>query len=440
MGGQIPNNLAFRLHQAGVKILGTSPEDIDRAEDRNKFSALLDELGVDQPVWMSMIDAGDAERVVDRLGGFPVLVRPSYVLSGAAMSVAHEPQELRRILSRASRINPDYPVVVSKFEVHAREIEIDAVADRGEIVLWAVSEHIEDAGVHSGDATLVLPPQTLYIRTIRQTRRIAAAIARELNITGPFNIQFLAKLGAVKVIECNLRASRSFPFVSKVTGTNFAAEATNRMLGLKRETSNQTLALDYVGVKVPMFSFSRIVGADPMLGVEMSSTGEVGCLGADLDEALLHGLLATGFRFPTAGVLLSLGPIAEKYSFSDEARLIVDELGLPIYATKGTAERLIEVGIDCVAVEKEPGEGTSAFDVIDDGRVDLVINIPREYDEQGRPDGYKIRRHAVDAGIPLITDLKLAGAVVEALRSKRPRDLGVVAWDEYVKRGAIPLS
>ena len=440
MGGQIPNNLAFRLHQAGVKILGTSPEDIDRAEDRNKFSALLDELGVDQPVWMSMIDAGDAERVVDRLGGFPVLVRPSYVLSGAAMSVAHEPQELRRILSRASRINPDYPVVVSKFEVHAREIEIDAVADRGEIVLWAVSEHIEDAGVHSGDATLVLPPQTLYIRTIRQTRRIAAAIAKELNITGPFNIQFLAKLGAVKVIECNLRASRSFPFVSKVTGTNFAAEATNRMLGLKRETSNQTLALDYVGVKVPMFSFSRIVGADPMLGVEMSSTGEVGCLGADLDEALLHGLLATGFRFPTAGVLLSLGPIAEKYSFSDEARLIVDELGLPIYATKGTAERLIEVGIDCVAVEKEPGEGTSAFDVIDDGRVDLVINIPREYDEQGRPDGYKIRRHAVDAGIPLITDLKLAGAVVEALRSKRPRDLGVVAWDEYVKRGAIPLS
>ena len=440
MGGQIPNNLAFRLHQAGVKILGTSPEDIDRAEDRNKFSALLDELGVDQPVWMSMIDAGDAERVVDRLGGFPVLVRPSYVLSGAAMSVAHEPQELRRILSRAARINPDYPVVVSKFEVHAHEIEIDAVADQGEIVLWAVSEHIEDAGVHSGDATLVLPPQTLYIRTIRQTRRIAAAIARELNITGPFNIQFLAKLGAVKVIECNLRASRSFPFVSKVTGTNFAAEATNRMLGLKRETSNQTLALDYVGVKVPMFSFSRIVGADPMLGVEMSSTGEVGCLGADLDEALLHGLLATGFRFPTAGVLLSLGPIAEKYSFSDEARLIVDELGLPIYATKGTAERLIEVGIDCVAVAKEPGEGTSAFDVIDDGRVDLVINIPREYDEQGRPDGYKIRRHAVDAGIPLITDLKLAGAVVEALRSKRPRDLGIVAWDEYVQRGAIPLS
>jgi carbamoyl-phosphate synthase large subunit len=248
MGGQIPNNLAFRLHQAGVEILGTSSEDIDRAEDRNKFSALLDELGVDQPRWMSMTDAGDAEQLVERLGGFPVLVRPSYVLSGAAMSVAHEPHELSRILARATRINPDYPVMVSKFEVRAREIEIDAVADQGEIVLWAVSGHIEDAGVHSGDATLVLPPQTLYIRTIREIRRIAAAIAKELQITGPFNIQFLAKLGEVKVIECNLRASRSFPFVSKVTGTNFAAEATNRMLGIRHAISNETLALDYVGV------------------------------------------------------------------------------------------------------------------------------------------------------------------------------------------------
>jgi len=440
MGGQIPNNLAFRLHQEGIKILGTSPEDIDRAEDRNKFSALLDEIGVDQPRWMSLTDANDAQKIVEHLGGFPVLVRPSYVLSGAAMSVAHEPQELSRILSRAARINPDYPVVVSKFEVHAREIEIDAVADQGEIVLWAVSEHIEDAGVHSGDATLVLPPQTLYIRTIRQIRRIAAAIARELNITGPFNMQFLAKLGAVKVIECNLRASRSFPFVSKVTGTNFAAEATRRMLGLKHDVSNETLALDYVGVKVPMFSFSRIVGADPMLGVEMTSTGEVGCLGADLNEALLHGLLATGFRFPSAGVLLSLGPIAEKYSFADEARLIVEELGLPIYATRGTAERLIEVGVDCIAVEKEPGPGTSALDVIDDGRVDLVINIPRDYDEQGRPDGYLIRRRAVDAGIPLVTDLQLAGAVVEALRARRPHELGVVPWNDYIGRRTVPLS
>ena len=317
------------------------------------------------------------------------------------MSVAHEPKELGRILSRAARINPDYPVVVSKFEVRAREIEIDAVADHGEIVLWAVSEHIEDAGVHSGDATLVLPPQTLYIKTIREIRRIAAAIARELQITGPFNIQFLAKLGAVKVIECNLRASRSFPFVSKVTGTNFAVEATNRMLGVRRAVSNDTLSLDYVGVKVPMFSFSRIVGADPMLGVEMTSTGEVGCLGADLNEALLHGLLATGFRFPTAGVLVSLGPIEDKYSFAEEVRLIVDEIGLPVYATVGTAERLAEVGVDCIPVEKDSGDGISALDLIEDGSVDLVINIPREYDEQGRPDGYKIRRRAVDAGISL---------------------------------------
>ncbi len=440
MGGQIPNNLAIQLHRAGVKILGTNPENIDRAEDRSKFSALLDELGVDQPRWMKLTDADDADQIVERLGGFPVLVRPSYVLSGAAMSVAHEPQELGRILSRAAAINPDHPVVVSKFETHAREIEIDAVADQGEIILWAVSEHIEDAGVHSGDATLVLPPQKLYIGTIRRIRQIAASIAKALQITGPFNMQFLAKHRAVKVIECNLRASRSFPFVSKVTGTNFAAEATRRMLGVRRPVTNETLALDYVGVKVPMFSFGRIVGADPMLGVEMTSTGEVGCLGGDLNEALLHGLLATGFRFPQSGVLLSLGPIEEKYSFVEDARLIAEELGLPVYATKGTAERLSEVGIECTAVEKGHGNGLSALDLIDDGRVDLVINIPIEYDEQGRPDGYLIRRRAVDAGIPLFTDLKLAGAVVEALRSVQPGQLDVVAWGDYLERQTVPLN
>jgi carbamoyl-phosphate synthase large subunit len=363
------------------------------------------------------------------------------VLSGAAMSVAHEPQELNRILSKARKISQDRPVVVSKFETHAREIEIDAVADSGEIALWAISEHIEDAGVHSGDATLVLPPQSLYISTIRRVRQIAASIARALNITGPFNMQFLAKHHSVKVIECNLRASRSFPFVSKVIGQNFAAEAMNRMLGVKRATSNDSLGLDFVGVKVPMFSFSRIVGADPMLGVEMTSTGEVGCLGADLAEALLHGMLATGFRIPRTGVLLSLGPIAEKYAFVDEAKLIAEELKLPIFATRGTAERLLEVGIPCTAVEKESVAGsTSAIDLIDQQAVDLVINIPREYDEQGRPDGYFIRRRAVDAGIPLITDLKLAGAVVEALRSRSFEDLDVVAWGEFLNRQAIPLS
>jgi len=441
MGGQIPNNLAIRLHREGVKILGTSAEDIDRAEDRNKFSSLLDDLGIDQPRWFHVTDIAQAESTVDKLGGYPVLVRPSYVLSGAAMSVAHEPQELSRILSKARRISKDRPVVVSKFETHAREIEIDAVADSGEIVLWAISEHVEDAGVHSGDATLVLPPQSLYISTIRRIRQIAAALAKALSITGPFNMQFLAKHQSVKVIECNLRASRSFPFVSKVLGQNFAAEATNRMLGEKKITHNDSLGLDFVGVKVPMFSFARIVGADPMLGVEMTSTGEVGCMGADLPEALLHGLLATGFRFPTRGVLLSLGPIPEKYGFVDETKLISEELGLPIYATRGTAERLLEVDIPCISVEKDRVEGAqSALDVIDRQLVDLVINIPREYDDQGRPDGYHIRRRAVDAGIPLITDLKLAAAVVEALRSRKLADLGVVAWGDYLDRQAIPLS
>jgi carbamoyl-phosphate synthase large subunit len=439
MGGQLPNNLAMQLHHAGVKVLGTAPEDIDRAEDRNKFGALLDDLGIDQPRWFHVTDISDADTVVERLGGFPVLVRPSYVLSGAAMSVAHEPNELTRILGRAREVSPEHPVVISAFETHAREVEIDAVADRGEIVLWAISEHIEDAGVHSGDATLVLPAQTLYIATIRRIRRIAAQLAKALRITGPFNMQFLAKHNLVKVIECNLRASRSFPFVSKVTGTNFAREAMRRMLGVAGPVRNDSLNLDHVGVKVPMFSFSRVVGADPMLGVEMMSTGEVGCFGADLQEALLHGLLATGFRFPSRGVLLSLGPVADKYWFADEARVIAKELQLPIYATRGTAEMLSEIGIICTMVEKQAGGERSAVDLIDRGEVDLVINIPREYDAFGRPDGVLIRRAAVDAGVPLITDLQLARAVIEALRTKKPGDLQVLAWQDYVSREPAAL-
>ncbi|HSN99935.1 MAG TPA: carbamoyl-phosphate synthase (glutamine-hydrolyzing) large subunit, partial [Candidatus Nanopelagicales bacterium] len=302
MGGQVPNNLALRLHQAGARILGTSADSIDTAEDRRKFGDLLDRLGIDQPLWAHVTDAAAAMDIVNQVGGFPVLVRPSYVLSGAAMSVAHEPNELDRILARAKAVSPQYPVVISKFETHAREVEIDAVADRGELVLWAISEHVEDAGVHSGDATLVLPPQSLYIATLRRIKQIAQQIARSLSITGPFNIQFLAKNNAVKVIECNLRASRSFPFVSKVTGQNFVGEAMRRMLGVARPVENRSLDLDYVAVKAPMFSFSRLVGADPMLGVEMASTGEVGCFGDDLHEALLHALLATGFRFPKKGV------------------------------------------------------------------------------------------------------------------------------------------
>ena len=435
MGGQVPNNLAVRLAQHGVHILGTKAADIDRAENRQKFSALLDQLEIDQPRWAHVTEATDAARIVEGLGGFPVLVRPSYVLSGAAMSVAHEPHELQRILERAKAISPEHPVVVSKFETHAREVEIDAVADHGELVLWAISEHVEDAGVHSGDATLVLPPQTLYLSTIQQVRKIGGELARALEITGPFNVQFLAKRGEVKVIECNLRASRSFPFVSKVTGNNFVREAVRRMLGTRDPVENRTLALDYVGVKAPMFSFSRLVGADPMLGVEMASTGEVGCFGDDLSEALLHALMSTGFRPPEKAVLLSLGPLEDKYWFADEARAIVEELGLPIYATPGTADALQSLGIPCTKLAKREDGSDTAMDAIDEGRVDLVINVPVEYDELGRPDGYLIRRRAVDAGIPLLTDRMLARAVIGALR-KRPRssDLEVLAYDEYRQR------
>ena len=439
MGGQVPNNLAIKLHRAGARILGTSAESIDTAEDRRKFSVLLDQLGIDQPRWEHVTDVTQAEAIVERLGGFPVLVRPSYVLSGAAMSVAHEPHELRRILARAKAVSPEHPVVVSKFETHAREVEIDAVADRGELVLHAISEHVENAGVHSGDATLVLPPQNLYIGTIRRIKKIAAKLARALEITGPFNVQFLAKHNRVMVIECNLRASRSFPFVSKVTGNNFVAEAMRRMLGVATPVENRGLDLDYVGVKAPMFSFSRLVGADPMLGVEMASTGEVGCFGDDLHEALLHALLATGFRFPKKGVLLSLGPIQDKYWFADEARVITEHLKLPIYATPGTAEALQSLGIPCQSLAKLPTDGPTAMSAIDEGKVDLVINVPVAYDELGRPDGYLIRRRAVDAGVPLFTDLQLARAVIEALRWKRAEDLSIVSYDEYLARGTIAL-
>jgi carbamoyl-phosphate synthase large subunit len=438
MGGQVPNNLALRLAKAGARILGTSAESIDMAEDRRKFSDLLDRLGVDQPKWAHVTEASQAPEIVKALGGFPVLVRPSYVLSGAAMSVAHEIHELQRILTRAKAISPEYPVVISKFEVHAREIEIDAVADGGEVILSAISEHVEDAGVHSGDATLVLPPQTLYIATIRRIRQIAAQIAKALSITGPFNIQFLAKQNAVKVIECNLRASRSFPFVSKVTGENYVAEAMRRMLGVRKPIENRSLDLDYVAVKAPMFSFSRLVGADPMLGVEMASTGEVGCFGDDVHEALLHALIATGFRFPKKGVLLSLGPLQEKYMFADEAR-VIGELGLPIFATPGTAEALRSLGITCTSVGNPRLDGGEAIHVIEDGSVDLVINIPREYDEEGRPDGYWIRRRAVDAGIPLLTDLQLAQAVIEAMRHRELSTLSTLAYDEYVTRKPVAL-
>jgi len=441
MGGQVPNNLALRLHKAGVAILGTSAESIDKAEDRNKFGAMLDRLGIDQPKWAHVTEASQALEIVDKLGGFPVLVRPSYVLSGAAMSVAHEHHHLENILARARSVSRERPVVVSKFELGAREIELDAVADDGELVLWAISEHVEAAGVHSGDATLVFPPQRLYVETMRRIRKIGDALARELQITGPFNVQFLAKDNLVKVIECNLRASRSFPFVSKVTGNDFVAEATRRMLGVRRPVENRGLELDYVGVKAPMFSFSRITGADPMLGVEMASTGEVGCLGEDMHEALLNALVATGFKFPTKGVLLSLGPLSDKYDFAEDARAIGTELGLSMFATKGTAEALKAIGAPCFLVGKTPDEKPSAMEAIDAGQIDLVIHIPIGWDDQGRPDGYLIRRKAVDAGIPLFTDLALARAVIAALRAKRStKDLPIRAYDEFKRPAAPPPS
>jgi carbamoyl-phosphate synthase large subunit len=439
MGGQIPNNLALRLHQAGVKILGTHPENIDRAEDRSKFSALLDQLQIDQPAWFHVTDMNEVDETVENLGGFPVLARPSYVLSGAAMSVAHESNELRRILERAKEVSSDYPVVVSKFETHAREIEIDAVADHGELVLHAISEHVEDAGVHSGDATLVLPPQTLYIATIRRVKHIAAAVARALDITGSFNMQFLAKHSSVKVIECNLRASRSLPFVSKVTGTNFAEEAMRRMLGVSSDVTANALDLDYVGVKVPQFSFSRLNGADPLLGVEMASTGEVGCIGSDLHEALLQGLMATGFQFPKKGVLLSLGPLEDKYWFAEEARAIGEQLGLELFATSGTAEMLENLDIDCSVVGKGEDDKHELYRLFEDGTVDLVINVPREYDRQGRPDGYLIRRMAIDCGVPLFTDRQLARVLIEALLARTPESLGHKALGEHGGEAPFPL-
>lgn len=439
MGGQVPNNLAIRLHRAGVKILGTSAESIDRAEDRKKFSALLDTLGIDQPKWTSTTDMASIEKVAEDLGGYPVLVRPSYVLSGAAMTVAHDANHLRNYLGRAAEVSPDHPVVISKFEANSKEIEIDAVADKGEIVLWAISEHIENAGVHSGDATLVLPPQKLYIETIRRIKKIAKDIASALKITGPFNIQFLARHNEVKVIECNLRASRSFPFVSKVVGTNFIREATRRMLGARTPVQNRALDLDYVAVKAAQFSFSRLAGADPTLGVEMASTGEVGCLGDDLHEALLKALLATGFKYPRRGVLLSLGPVAEKPRFFEEARMLM-EMGLDLYATPGTQQVLVEQGIPCkVAYKYTDQKSPSAVELLNEGKIDLVINIPREYDIEGRPDGYMIRRRAVDLNVPLITNMQLARAIVDAMTKYKREDLKSLDWQTYLERRPATL-
>ncbi|MBN1258390.1 carbamoyl-phosphate synthase (glutamine-hydrolyzing) large subunit [Candidatus Peregrinibacteria bacterium] len=431
MGGQIPNNLANRLHKSGVRIMGTSVASIDQAESRDKFSALLDSLKVDQPSWKAFTKIEDAVHFAERVG-YPVLVRPSYVLSGAAMSVAHNGDELKAFLGKAVKVGTEAPVVISKFEVGAREIEMDAVANKGKVLIYAISEHIENAGVHSGDATIVLPPQKTYLETLRRVKKIGKEIAKSLNITGPFNIQFLAKQNEVKVIECNLRASRSFPFVSKVTKHNFIEIAMKAMLG-KADTHirYQTVDLDYVGVKFPQFSFPRLRGADPVLGVEMASTGEVACFGDDLEEAFLKGFVAVGNKLPKKHVLLSVGRPEDKMDMLHTARLMA-ELGFTLSATEKTAVFLEENGIKAAKLYKvSANKSPNIAEYIKANQIDLAVVIPTRYAHDEMTDGYKIRRMAVDRHIPLITNVQVAKTLVRALEKYKMEDLRIKEWKEY---------
>lgn len=432
MGGQIPNNLVNKLDEANARILGTEPKYIDNAEDRHKFSALLDELEIDQPEWQEFKELNDLYKFVDKVG-YPVLVRPSYVLSGAAMSVAQTKEQLDDYIGKAVGLGSDASIVVSKFEVGAKEIEIDAVADGGEVVIYAISEHIENAGVHSGDATIVLPPQKLYLETVRRVKKIAKKIAKGLHITGPFNIQFLAKDNEVKVIECNLRSSRSFPFASKVTGYNFIDIATKKILGIKmKEVEYKTLDLDYVAVKSPQFSFSRLKGADPVLGVEMASTGEVACFGDDLGEAFLKSLIAVGFRLGQKKILFSVGKTEDKADLLEEARELASA-GYELYATGGTAKFFEENGVKCEVVQKASKEVTpNIAELIDAKGVDLVINIPKNYSHQEMTDGYKIRRKSIDNNVPLITNVQIAKLFIDSLLDGKADELKIEAWDYYV--------
>ena len=431
VGGQIPNNLAIRLHEAGVNILGTSPVDIDRAENRHKFSTLLDEIEVDQPPWAEVGSMKDAMDFIHKIG-YPVLLRPSYVLSGAAMGVATSEVETQLFLEKATDVSPEQPVVITKFFENNQEIEVDAVADRGEIIGMAVSEHVENAGVHSGDATLVFPPQRTYLETMRRVRNITRKIAASLNVTGPFNVQYLSQGTSVRVIECNLRASRSFPFVSKIYKQNFIELAMKAMLGMNPKRIEQSLFdIDYVGVKAPQFSFTRLQGADPTLGVEMSSTGEVGCLGDDFEEAFLKSLISVGFALPIQSVLMSTGPLGDKVSFLDGARMM-HEHGIKFYATPGTSEFLKQYDIPSKIVHF-PSEqmAPNAGELIENGAVDLVINIPKNYQETELTDDYFIRRKAVDFNIPLLTNIELANRLAEAISRKNLDDLRIKALQEY---------
>ncbi|MBD5333346.1 MAG: carbamoyl-phosphate synthase (glutamine-hydrolyzing) large subunit [Bacteroides sp.] len=433
VGGQIPNNLAMKLHRQGVPILGTSPISIDRAENRNKFSAMLDRLGIDQPAWQELTSLDDVRSFVDKVG-YPVLVRPSYVLSGAAMNVCYNDEELANFLKMAADVSKEYPVVVSQFLQGTKEIEFDAVAQNGEIVEYAISEHIEFAGVHSGDATLVFPAQKIYFATARRIKKIARQIAAELNISGPFNIQFLARNNEVKVIECNLRASRSFPFVSKVLKRNFIETATRIMLDAPyKQPDKSAFDIDRIGVKASQFSFSRLHKADPVLGVDMSSTGEVGCIGEDFDEALLNAMLATGFNIPRRGIMLSSGAARSKVDLLEPSRRLA-EAGYSIYATAGTAAFLKEHGVPVTPVYW-PDECADADDnvmkMIADHRFDLIVNIPKNHTKRELTNGYRIRRAAIDHNIPLITNARLASAFIDAFTSMKKEDITIKSWQEY---------
>ncbi|MHC4446731.1 MAG: carbamoyl-phosphate synthase (glutamine-hydrolyzing) large subunit, partial [Planctomycetota bacterium] len=431
VGGQIPNNLALKLHRAGVKVLGTAPESIDTAENRHKFSNLLDALEIDQPPWRELSTLDEAQAFAKSVG-YPVLVRPSYVLSGAAMAVASNDNELSRYLREAAKVSPEHPTVISKFLENAKEIEFDAVARDGEIVVYAISEHVENAGVHSGDATLVFPPQRTYLETIRQIRKISRRIAMHLKINGPFNIQFIAKDNAVKVIECNLRSSRSFPFVSKVINQNFIEIATKAMMGQALEPiDRRAFELNHVGVKAPEFSFTRLDGADPTLGVEMASTGEVACLGDDFSESFLKAMLSVGLRLPIKTMLVSSGPKAAKGEML-EALQAFERRGIGFYATAGTAAFLQDCGIGAETVHWPLDDRSpSALDAIREGKVDLVINIPKNDTEAELTNGYIIRRAAVDYNVPLITNRQLAMRLAEALERVGDGDLAVKSWAEY---------
>lgn len=431
-GGQIPNNLAMRLHRCGCKVLGTQPEDVDHAEDRYKFSEMCDSLGIDQPAWSELTSFDDVKSFVDKVG-YPVLVRPSYVLSGAAMNVCSNEEELQRFLRLASDVSQEHPVVISAFMENTKEIEMDAVADKGELVAYAISEHIEFAGVHSGDATIQFPGQKIYIETVRRIKRITRQIAKALNISGPFNVQYLARGNEIKVIECNLRASRSFPFVSKVLKMNLITLATKIMLGKPYDKPEKSVFdLDYVGVKASQFSFSRLQRADPVLGVDMMSTGEVGCISYSPSEALLESMLAVGQKIPERGVLMSTGGAKQKVDLLEPARLLIKR-GLKIYATEGTCRFLNENGVPAELCHwpSEEGKEPQALDLVRDHKVDLVVNINKNLTPRELTNGYKLRRAAIDHNISLVTNARLAASFIEAFCAKDVDDIEIMSWDEF---------